>query len=141
MQRNHRFINCLYFAPFDLSFSFSLLFIYFYIYLHLLSFHFSFFACFLLTCSPTYPSAMLNLQLSASFTSKYFSGYCLRTRAFSYMNRVQFLTSGSCTLIPYCHPIHQLFSIVTSCLNKILEALRKCNCYRHHVCLHFNDSL
>lgn len=61
----------------------------------------------------------------APLTSKYFSEYFLRARAFSFRNRVQFLKSRNLTWMPCYYLIHQPFSNFLTCLHKILEALRK----------------
>lgn len=61
----------------------------------------------------------------APLTSKYFSEYFLRARAFSFINRVQFLKSRNLTWMPCYYLIHQPFSNFLTCLHKILEALRK----------------
>lgn len=53
-------------------------------------------------------------------TTKYFSGYVLRTRTFSYINTDKLLKSENWTLMQHCYLIHSPYSSFISCQNNVL---------------------
>lgn len=96
-------------------------------------------SCFLFTCPPTYQFAILSKsQISGLLYLSILQWVFSKNKGILLRNRVQFLKSGNLTLVSYYHLIHQSLANFISCPNKMLEALRKYNCYRHPVCLHFN---